>query len=182
MRIHFFKAALAAAILVGTAHGAPAQLGKSTADHSKFKELTRSFDSGPEVTKACLSCHTEAAKQIHQTQHWKWEYVNPKTQQLLGKKHIVNNFCTSVKSNEGGCNSCHIGYGWKDVQSEFNAEENVDCLVCHDATGKYKKPSGFAGNPVTKDTEYPPGSGKIIRGRRWRRCQARRPGQFAGST
>jgi thiosulfate reductase cytochrome b subunit len=40
----------------------------------------------------------------------------------------------------------------------------VDCLVCHDSTGKYKKPSGFSGHPVTKDTEFPPGSGKIIRG------------------
>jgi hypothetical protein len=41
----------------------------STADHVKFKELQRSFASGPEVTKACLSCHTEAAKQIHKTKH-----------------------------------------------------------------------------------------------------------------
>ena len=136
----------------------------TTADHSKFKELDRKFDTGPEVTKACLACHTEAAKQIHKTQHWKWEFTNPDTQQVLGKKHVVNNFCTSVKSNEAACNSCHIGYGWKDDTFDFTVEENVDCLACHDATGKYKKPSGFAGNPVTKDTEFPPGSGKIVRG------------------
>jgi octaheme c-type cytochrome (tetrathionate reductase family) len=154
----------AATVTAATDPAAPAKVSNTTADHSKFKVLDQDFASGPEVTKACLSCHTEASKQIHQTQHWKWEYVNPKTQQLLGKKHIVNNFCTSVKSNDGGSNSCHIGYGWKDVQSEFNAEENVDCLACHDATGKYKKPSGFAGLPVTKDTEFPPGSGKIVRG------------------
>jgi hypothetical protein len=43
-------------------------------------------------------------------------------------------------------------------------QENVDCLACHDTTGNYKKPPGFAGNPVTKDTEFPPGSGKIIKG------------------
>ena len=36
--------------------------GKSTADHSKFKELQGPFKTGSEVTKACLSCHTEAAK------------------------------------------------------------------------------------------------------------------------
>jgi octaheme c-type cytochrome (tetrathionate reductase family) len=136
----------------------------TTADHSKFKELDRKFDSGPEVTKACLACHTEAAKQIHKTQHWKWEFTNPDTKQVLGKKHVVNNFCTSVKSNEAACNSCHIGYGWKDDKFDFSVEENVDCLACHDATGKYKKPSGFAGLPVTQDTEFPPGSGKIIRG------------------
>jgi len=159
MRNNILKAVFLAVIFAGLAvQAAPdpthAKLAKSTADHSKFEALNRTFASGPEVTKACLSCHTEASKQIHQTQHWKWEYVNPKTQQLLGKKHIVNNFCTSVKSNEGGCNSCHIGYGWKDVQSEFNAEENVDCLACHDATGKYKKPSGFAGLPVTKTPSF----------------------------
>ncbi len=33
----------------------PVKLLKSTADHSKFKELDRDFASGPEVTKACLS-------------------------------------------------------------------------------------------------------------------------------
>jgi octaheme c-type cytochrome (tetrathionate reductase family) len=142
----------------------PAKPLKSTADHSKFEALKQTFASGPEVTKACLSCHTEASKQIHLTQHWKWEFVNPDTQQLLGKKHVINNFCTSVKSNEAACNSCHIGYGWRDDSFDFTSQENVDCLACHDTTGKYKKPSGFAGNPVVKDTEFPPGSGKIIRG------------------
>ena len=36
----------------------------STADHSKFDALKKDFKSGPEVTKACLTCHTEAAKQV----------------------------------------------------------------------------------------------------------------------
>lgn len=162
-----------ATLMGGTAHAAADQkagaataaLLKSTADHSKFKELQRPFQSGPEVTKACLTCHTEAAKQVHQTQHWKWEYVNPGTGQTLGKRHVINNFCTSVSSNYKACASCHIGYGMEDGSKfDFASQENVDCLVCHDATGKYKKPSGFAGNPVTKDTEFPPGSGKIIRG------------------
>jgi hypothetical protein len=98
------------------------------------------FASGPEVTKACLSCHTEASKQLHQTQHWKWEYTNPTTQQKLGKKHVINNFCTSVSSNYKACASCHIGYGLKDEGFDFASEENVDCLVCHDSTGKYKSP------------------------------------------
>jgi len=113
MSIHFFRAVLLATIWATSAHAgadtAPTIVAKSTADHSKFKELNRTFDTGPEVTKACLSCHTEASKQIHQTQHWKWEFVNPDTQQVLGKKYIVNNFCTSVKSNEAACNSCQIG-------------------------------------------------------------------------
>jgi hypothetical protein len=136
----------------------------TTADHSKFKELQREFATGPEVTKACLSCHTEAAGQIHRTKHWKWEYVNPDTQQVLGKKHVINNYCISIATNEASCNSCHVGYGWKDASFDFKSEENVDCVVCHDTTGNYKKPSGLAGNVVTKDTEFPVGSGKIIKG------------------
>lgn len=174
MRVHALLAAVGLVWLcAGLGHAAtepapssaaPFKLPKSTADHSKFKELNRVFNSGPEVTQACLSCHTEAAKQVQHTQHWTWEFKNPQTGQILGKKHIVNNFCTSVKSNEAACNSCHIGYGWKDVSFDFKNESLVDCLVCHDQTGRYKKPSGFAGNPVTQDTEFPPGSGKIVRG------------------
>ncbi|WP_197538722.1 tetrathionate reductase family octaheme c-type cytochrome [Azoarcus sp. KH32C] len=55
---------------------------------------------------------------------------------------------------------------FKELQQQFASSPEVTkaCLVCHDQTGKYKKPSGFAGNPVTKDTEFPPGSGKIVRG------------------
>ena len=181
MSIHFFKAVILAAIFATTTafaastpapapapESAPgplsAKLFKSTADHSKFKALDREFDSGPEVTKACLSCHTEAAKQVHQTLHWKWDVINPQTKQHLGKKNVINNFCTSVASNEASCASCHIGYGMRDNKFDFTVEENVDCLVCHDQTGKYKKPSGFAGLPVTKDTEFPAGSGKIVKG------------------
>jgi len=44
-----------------------------TADHSKFKSLQQTFSSGPEVTAACLGCHTEAAMQFHKTIHWTWK-------------------------------------------------------------------------------------------------------------
>ena len=135
---------------------------KSTSDHTKFKALQQEFNSGPEGTKACLSCHTEAAKQLHRTQHWKWEYRSPEGQ-LLGKKHVINNYCTSVASNEAACNSCHIGYGWKDDKFDFTSEVNVDCLICHDSTGNYRKPAGLAGHVVTKTMEFPPGSGKMLK-------------------
>ncbi|MDH5631630.1 MAG: tetrathionate reductase family octaheme c-type cytochrome [Gammaproteobacteria bacterium] len=134
---------------------------KSTADHSKFKELKKSFKDGPEVTKACISCHTEAAKQVHATKHWNWEFINPQTKQKLGKKHVINNFCTSVKTNQTFCSACHVGYGWKDDSFNFAKQENVDCLVCHDTTGSYKKIPGLAGHPNYKRMEWPPHSGKF---------------------
>ncbi|MEY3953266.1 MAG: hypothetical protein RLZZ397_146 [Pseudomonadota bacterium] len=135
----------------------------TTADHTKFKELQRKFASGPEVTKACLTCHTEAAGQIHRTKHWKWDFKHPETGQSLGKKNVANNFCIATASNEKFCASCHVGYGYADKTFDFTKEENVDCLVCHDTTGIYKKPSGFAGHPLYKDTEMPKGSGRITK-------------------
>jgi octaheme c-type cytochrome (tetrathionate reductase family) len=135
---------------------------RTTADHSKFKELQQDFKSGPEVTKACLSCHTEAGKQVMKTKHWTWEWVNPENGQKLGKRWIVNNFCTSIQSNEAFCNACHIGYGWKDKTFDFTNQENVDCLVCHDTTGDYKKLPGLAGHPAYKQMEFPPKSGKMV--------------------
>jgi len=129
--------------LSGTAYAS-----ESTADHSKFKELDKNFKTGPEVTKACLSCHTEAAKQVHKTPHWTWDFMNPTTEQRLGKKNVLNNFCITPQSNFAGCTACHVGYGWKDRNFDFTSEQNVDCLVCHDTTGGYSKPPGKAGNPA----------------------------------
>ena len=139
------------------------QQSKSTADHSKFKELQKEFKSGPEVTKACLACHTEAAKQVHHSKHWTWEYQNPKTGQMLGKKHVINNFCTSISSNQEFCTACHAGYGWKDNNFDFAKQENVDCLICHESTGTYRKLPGLAGHPAYKDMEFPAGSGRIVK-------------------
>ncbi|MBT3314391.1 MAG: tetrathionate reductase family octaheme c-type cytochrome [Anaerolineae bacterium] len=133
----------------------------STADHSKFEILQQDFATGPDVTAACLTCHTEAAKQIMETPHWTWEYTDPQTGEALGKKNVINNFCQSIESNEPRCTSCHIGYGWEDKTFDFSAEESVDCLVCHDTTGTYKKLPTGAGHPVYNEPkEFPAGSGK----------------------
>ena len=134
----------------------------STADHSKFQELEKNFKTGPEVTQACLTCHTEAAKQVQHTQHWTWESVDPKTGKKRGKKNIINNYCTSPISNEKDCMACHAGYGWKDSSFDFTIEQNVDCLVCHDSTGTYRKLPGDAGHPIYERREFPAGSGKFV--------------------
>jgi octaheme c-type cytochrome (tetrathionate reductase family) len=121
----------------------------TTADHTKFEQLKGPFEDGPGVTKACLQCHTEAAKQVHKTKHWTWEFKNEETGQLLGKRNVINNFCISTQSNIGACSSCHVGYGWKDDSFDFTSEQNVDCLVCHDTTGVYDKTKLRAGKTST---------------------------------
>lgn len=125
----------------------------TTADHSKFEILQQEFKDPREVTKACLSCHSEAAKQVHKTIHWTWACPKSKDKKL-GKKTVVNNFCMSLPSNEPRCTSCHVGYGWKDDTFDFSSEESVDCLVCHDQTDTYEKFPTKAGFPVTDTTVF----------------------------
>ena len=118
----------------------------STADHSKFEILEKDFASGPEVTKACLSCHTEADDQVMHSIHFQWTYESSAGQEL-GKRNIINAFCGSVSSNEPRCTSCHAGYGWEDMKRPAVEQATADCLVCHDRSGQYTKTATGAGHP-----------------------------------
>ena len=55
---------------------------KSTTDHSKLDALKGPFKTGPEVTKACLSCHNTAGHQVMKSIHWTWEAISPTTGNL----------------------------------------------------------------------------------------------------
>jgi octaheme c-type cytochrome (tetrathionate reductase family) len=118
----------------------------STADHTRFEALQGPFTSADQVTQACLGCHTEAAQQVMGTRHWTWDYENPHGGERLGKRTMLNTFCIADRSNEGFCQSCHVGYGWEDDTFDFTAETRVDCLACHN-TGDYVKKGGWAGWP-----------------------------------
>jgi len=129
-----------------------------TTDHSKHPLLQQHFNRPEDVTKACLSCHNQAALQLHKTIHWTWKDPSDPSG-ATGKGGLsVNNFCISVGSNEPRCTSCHIGYGWKDKNFDFSNTEAVDCLVCHEQTGTYKKFPSKSGYPVTNSTMF---EGKI---------------------
>ncbi|MCL4402892.1 MAG: tetrathionate reductase family octaheme c-type cytochrome, partial [Acidobacteria bacterium] len=120
-------------------------------DHAKLPQLQRTFTSGREVTEACISCHTERAKEVMQTSHWNWsrqEYIPGRGIRSIGKKDVLNNFCIGVSDNQEGCSKCHTGYGMENAAFDFNDPRNVDCLVCHDTTDTYAK--GLAGMPSGK--------------------------------
>ncbi|WP_036219751.1 tetrathionate reductase family octaheme c-type cytochrome [Marinobacter sp. ES-1] len=135
----------------------------TTADHSKFKALQGPFEKAEDVTAACLECHTEAGEQIRGTTHWTWLYDHQETGQTLGKSKVINSFCGMAVTNESRCTSCHVGYGWKDMnQPPPQAENAVDCLVCHDTTGDYWKFPTLAGYPTSIPREWPKGSGKMV--------------------
>ncbi len=109
-------------------------------DHSTL--INGPFKTGPDVTKQCLQCHQKQAQDFMKTVHWTWssrQKTDAQGEVNLGKVNAVNNFCIALPSNEPRCTSCHAGYGWKDASFDFGKAENIDCLVCHDTTGKYKK-------------------------------------------
>jgi len=131
-------------------------------NHAEF--ISGPFKSGPEVTKQCIECHKQETDSFMKSVHWKWEKkqtANGKTVEL-GKKNALNNFCVAVPSNWPRCTSCHAGYGWKDDTFDFTKAENIDCLVCHDTTGSYKKFPSAAGHPV-----YPGEKKEFPKGKVW---------------
>jgi octaheme c-type cytochrome (tetrathionate reductase family) len=121
---------------------------RSHMDHGAY--FSKPFETPQDVTRACLECHPQAAKEVMRTAHWEWlgeEVVVPGHEgtRRIGKKNLINNFCISSIGNEVSCMKCHAGYGWSDSTFDFSRSENVDCLVCHEHSGSYVK--GEAGLP-----------------------------------
>lgn len=141
--------------VLGLADNAMAQ-----ADHSLFFLLNQDFQTASEVTQTCLMCHPETGKQVMGTTHWTWEYTTKDGQQL-GKNNVINNYCVAVSSNEPRCTSCHVGYGYKNAETFAQMDETaVDCLICHDQSGTYKKFPAGAGEPTYEDKTFPGGFGE----------------------
>ena len=127
-------------------------------DHSGFPILQENYEDPRDVTLACLSCHNKRDEEIMATAHWRWERetnIPGRGEVTIGKKNLLNNFCTGAAGNNGSCMRCHIGYGWEDKSFDFGDPKNIDCLVCHDQTGTYLKKKGAAGMPSTKENATP---------------------------
>ncbi|MEZ5069565.1 MAG: tetrathionate reductase family octaheme c-type cytochrome [Bacteroidales bacterium] len=118
-------------------------------NHSEYMEGP--FSSPQEVTETCLLCHDGIDQDIMKTRHWNWlgdaHATADGTQVRRGKQNVINNYCIGLDSNWPRCTSCHIGYGWSDNSFDFTDGKNIDCLVCHDRSGTYKKTPTGAGLP-----------------------------------
>lgn len=124
--------------------------------------LSGPFKSGPEVTRTCMGCHDRLTRAMMDTVHWKWgkkQLNNGKTIDYGKKNALGNTLCLALPSNASGCTGCHASYGWVDASFDFTNPENVDCLICHDTTGRYKKFPFGGGHPVYpgEKKEYPAG-------------------------
>lgn len=131
---------------------------RTVPDHA---ELTGPFADGPAVTEACLGCHEDVAHDFMKTSHWLWQSTQTvvgKGSTAVGKRNLMNNYAIAVPSNWPYCTSCHAGFGWDSASFDFTRAGNVDCLVCHDQTGKYRKFPTGAGHPAYKPTAW---EGKI---------------------
>ncbi|MGE5787859.1 MAG: cytochrome c3 family protein, partial [Myxococcales bacterium] len=149
-------AALTPTVLEAKPSDAPREKLRRPRTHTDHRGMFKGpFKSGPAATRACLECHPQAGRDVLHTQHYTWlgkphrvpgEGPNHAQEMRIGKRNLINNFCLSVESNWSRCTSCHAGYGWKDANFDFQDQTNIDCLVCHEQTGSYRK--DLAGLPV----------------------------------
>jgi octaheme c-type cytochrome (tetrathionate reductase family) len=122
-----------------------------TPDHTPLVAL-KDRPAPQEVTTACLECHPKVGRDLLGTAHWNWKGQSPtlagyENRTDVSLQLMVNNYCIAIGSNQYACATCHIGYGWMDSAFDFSDPTQIDCLVCHDTTGTYKKNPQKAGMP-----------------------------------
>ncbi len=104
-----------------------------------------------EGTQSCMNCHGLEGEDMLDKAHFTWQGVASNITghegEIHGKRDLLNNFCIAVPSNEGRCSHCHTGYGYADKTFTFDDRNTVDCLICHDQSGTYKKGKTTAGMP-----------------------------------
>ncbi|HEY6626905.1 MAG TPA: multiheme c-type cytochrome, partial [Ignavibacteriaceae bacterium] len=137
------KAIISLLLLLVIAYSAFAQ------DHSE--NVSGPFENAKQVIEECLMCHEDAGAEVLQSNHWNWLTSNlaAETQSnTTDSNHVpINNFCIAVSDSSNQCVTCHLPFSGQDDSFVFNAAENIDCLVCHDQTGTYKRSPFGTGLP-----------------------------------
>lgn len=137
------KAIISLFLLLVIAYSAFAQ------DHSE--NVAGPFENVMQVTEECLMCHDDAGTEVIQSNHWNWLTSNlaasTQSESTNGKHIPINNFCIAASDSSTQCTTCHLPFSGMDESFEINAVENIDCLVCHDQTGTYKRSPFGTGLP-----------------------------------
>ena len=93
-------------------------------DHSPL--ISGPLESGRAATAVCLDCHEEQGDEMLHNVHYTWlsepvEIPGREEPVAIGKRNLINNFCSGTQSNEASCSKCHAGYGFVDQKFDFLA-------------------------------------------------------------
>ena len=109
----------------------------------KHKNIKGLFNSTRDVAIKCIECHRKEAEEVLQSTHWTWKRtrtVNGRTT-TFGKKNSLAGFAIDISTNPSRCLRCHISSSPLDNNFDKPEAAMVDCLVCHDTTGRYARNS-----------------------------------------
>lgn len=108
------------------------------------EQLTGPFASFQGVTNQCLICHAQQGQDILNSSHWTWQRTRSVngTEKTYSKKLGLTTFAIPVAANPEQCMTCHISSNLLSDQFDPTSALNIDCLVCHDTTGMYKREAG----------------------------------------
>lgn len=121
-----------------------------TPDHEKLVTVTR--DQTPrQVTAHCLDCHGNTGADVLASAHWNWKGLTPfisgHEHENIGLAEMIDNYTITMLPNLVDTWAFHIGYTNDENSFDPASTRNIDCLVCHDTTGYYKKDNSRNGLP-----------------------------------
>ena len=105
------------------------------------QSIQGTFTSVAQVNNQCMECHKQQADDVRKSIHWRWQrqrIINGKTV-LSSKDKDLSRFAVAAGSNIKVCHRCHISTLPASAATVAPpAATTINCLVCHDTTGRYK--------------------------------------------
>ncbi len=106
-----------------------------------------------QITTQCLECHPDVSRDVMNSAHWNWKGLTPS---IVGHEHsvttgllkVMDNYTITMLPQLVHSRSFHIGYSPGESAIDFSNRENIDCLICHDTTGSYRKDLNNGGLPA----------------------------------
>ncbi len=102
-----------------------------------------------QVTESCLTCHAQAGQDVLKSAHWNWRGQSPAIagQEYAisnGLMNVIDNYTISMLPELVPTGNYHVSTNWGEEGFDFQDAGAVDCLICHDVTGTYRKDAGRA--------------------------------------
>lgn len=138
-------------------------------DHSELLKFASgtAVPTPQEITTKCLDCHRGVGDDILKSAHWNWKGVTPGIEGhehdiTVGLFNVIDNYTIAMCPSLVETQVFHIGYSPDCDNFDFQNPLNIDCFVCHDTTGTYRKVESMAGYP-DRDVDLKTVSNKVGR-------------------